>query len=73
MLCIPDLRLVRLETTVSYSSPIMSFMFAMFSSLTPCSLHRGLRHFWGIKVRGQHTATTGRGRSRLMAAKNAGK
>jgi len=24
-------------------------------------LHRGLRHYWGIKVRGQHTKTTGRG------------
>jgi ribosomal protein S13 len=23
-------------------------------------LHRGLRHFWGIRVRGQHTKTTGR-------------
>jgi small subunit ribosomal protein S18e len=24
-------------------------------------LHRGLRHYWQIKVRGQHTKTTGRG------------
>jgi small subunit ribosomal protein S18e len=24
-------------------------------------LHRGLRHFWGTRVRGQHTKTTGRG------------
>eukprot|EP00922_Rhytidocystis_sp_ex-Travisia-forbesii_P070320 GHVS01105062.1.p1 GENE.GHVS01105062.1~~GHVS01105062.1.p1 ORF type:complete len:156 (-),score=28.90 GHVS01105062.1:230-697(-) len=23
-------------------------------------LHRGLRHFWGLRVRGQHTKTTGR-------------
>jgi len=23
--------------------------------------HRGLRHFWGLKVRGQHTKSTGRG------------
>uniref|UniRef100_A0A2K5D6C6 Small ribosomal subunit protein uS13 n=1 Tax=Aotus nancymaae TaxID=37293 RepID=A0A2K5D6C6_AOTNA len=22
--------------------------------------HRGLRHFWGLRVRGQHTNTTGR-------------
>lgn len=22
--------------------------------------HRGLRHWWGLKVRGQHTCTTGR-------------
>ena len=24
--------------------------------------HRGLRHMWGLKVRGQRTGTTGRGR-----------
>ena len=24
--------------------------------------HRGLRHYWGIRVRGQHTKTTGRNR-----------
>ncbi|KAJ2769513.1 ribosomal 40S subunit protein S18B [Coemansia nantahalensis] len=24
-------------------------------------LHRGLRHAWGVRVRGQHTKTTGRG------------
>jgi len=24
--------------------------------------HRGLRHYWGIRVRGQHTNTPGRGR-----------
>ena len=30
--------------------------------------HRGLRHYWGIKVRGQHTKTTGR-KGRTMAAK----
>ena len=24
--------------------------------------HRGLRHYWGTRVRGQHTCTTGRGR-----------
>ncbi len=23
--------------------------------------HRGLRHKWGLRVRGQHTKTTGRG------------
>lgn len=25
--------------------------------------HRGVRHFWGLRVRGQHTKTTGRRRS----------
>ena len=30
--------------------------------LKKISNHRGLRHYWGIRVRGQHTKTTGRGR-----------
>ena len=30
--------------------------------------HRGLRHYWGIRVRGQHTKTTGR-RGKTMAVK----
>ena len=29
--------------------------------------HRGLRHYWGIRVRGQHTKSTGR-RGKTMAA-----
>eukprot|EP00920_Eleutheroschizon_duboscqi_P029307 GHVT01070892.1.p1 GENE.GHVT01070892.1~~GHVT01070892.1.p1 ORF type:complete len:154 (+),score=23.88 GHVT01070892.1:94-555(+) len=32
-------------------------------------LHRGLRHAWGIKVRGQHTKTTGRGGRTVGVAK----
>ena len=27
--------------------------------------HRGLRHYWGLRVRGQHTGTTGRRGKRL--------
>merc|ERR1712060_744521 len=34
-----------------------------------CRNHRGLRHYWGLKVRGQHTKTTGRGRFAMMMAK----
>jgi small subunit ribosomal protein S18e len=36
--------------------------------------HRGLRHYWGLKVRGQHSGTTGRGRlaATLQAAQQAG-
>ena len=30
--------------------------------------HRGLRHYWGIRVRGQHTKTTGR-RGKTVAVK----
>jgi small subunit ribosomal protein S18e len=25
--------------------------------------HRGLRHWWGVRVRGQHTCSTGRRRN----------
>jgi small subunit ribosomal protein S18e len=25
-----------------------------------CKKHRGLRHFWGVRVRGQRTKSTGR-------------
>ena len=28
--------------------------------LKKIKVHRGLRHFWGVRVRGQHTKTTGR-------------
>ena len=36
--------------------------------------HKGLRHYWGVKVRGQRTGTTGRGRlaAALMAAQQKG-
>ncbi|XBI95731.1 hypothetical protein VPH35_032129 [Triticum aestivum] len=27
---------------------------------SPTPNHRGLRHYWGVRVRGQHTKTTGR-------------
>ncbi|CAK0867519.1 unnamed protein product [Prorocentrum cordatum] len=30
-------------------------------------LHRGIRHYWGIRVRGQHTKTTGRHRDLLLS------
>lgn len=36
-------------------------------------LHRGLRHFWGLRVRGQHTKTTGRkGRTIGVSKKKGG-
>ncbi|KAJ1675833.1 ribosomal 40S subunit protein S18B [Spiromyces aspiralis] len=36
--------------------------------------HRGLRHFWGLRVRGQHTKTTGRrGRTVGVSKKKGGK
>jgi len=36
-------------------------------------VHRGLRHFWGLRVRGQHTKTTGRkGRTMGVSKKKGG-
>ena len=36
-------------------------------------LHRGIRHYWGVRVRGQHTKTTGRhGRTVGVAKKKGG-
>ncbi|KAJ9098907.1 ribosomal 40S subunit protein S18B [Naganishia cerealis] len=31
--------------------------------------HRGLRHYWNLRVRGQHTCTTGRRSGKTVAAK----
>ncbi|KAF3324326.1 hypothetical protein FCM35_KLT11793 [Carex littledalei] len=31
-----------------------------FERLKKIRNHRGLRHYWGLRVRGQHTKTTGR-------------
>ena len=35
--------------------------------------HRGLRHFWGLRVRGQHTKTTGRRGRTVGVSKKKGK
>ncbi|GFH11171.1 ribosomal protein S18 [Haematococcus lacustris] len=32
--------------------------------------HRGLRTYWGLRVRGQHTKTTGRAGKTMAAKKN---
>jgi len=41
-----------------------------FERLKKIRNHRGLRHYWGFKVRGQHTKTTGRhGRTVGVAGK----
>merc|ERR1712025_1066137 len=35
--------------------------------------HRGIRHHWGVRVRGQHTKTTGRGGKNVGASKKKNK
>jgi small subunit ribosomal protein S18e len=37
--------------------------------LRKARVHRGLRHMWGWKVRGQHTKTTGRGSAAIPGKK----
>ncbi|CAG9463733.1 unnamed protein product [Pedinophyceae sp. YPF-701] len=51
------------------SSGIDSQMRDVMERLKKMRIHRGLRHYWGFKVRGQHTCTTGRGRQAMLAAR----
>jgi len=38
-----------------------------FERMKKIRLHRGLRHYWNLRVRGQHTKTTGRhGRTQTL-------
>ena len=39
---------------------MLSLPSSLLFSLVSSSAHRGLRHYWGLTVRGQHTCTTGR-------------
>eukprot|EP01147_Barroeca_monosierra_P001023 gene1023-7922_t len=44
-----------------------------FERMKKMRLHRGIRHMWGIRVRGQHTKTTGRrGRTVGVSKKKGG-
>lgn len=48
---------VRLRVVMRCMSDLVLFL------LVPSVLsrsHRGIRHWWGVRVRGQHTKTTGR-------------
>eukprot|EP00049_Salpingoeca_infusionum_P016914 m.351159 g.351159 ORF g.351159 m.351159 type:complete len:152 (-) comp16183_c0_seq1:146-601(-) len=40
-----------------------------FERMKKMRLHRGIRHYWGVRVRGQHTKTTGRGGKTVGVAK----
>ena len=44
-----------------------------FERLKKIRSHRGLRHFWGLRVRGQHTKTTGRRGRTVGVSKKKGK
>merc|ERR1712093_824743 len=43
------------------TSQIDALMRGTLERLKKIRSHRGIRHFWGVRVRGQHTKTTGRG------------
>ena len=47
-------------TTQLTSSALSSKMRDDFERLKKIRNHRGLRHYWGLRVKGQHTKTTGR-------------
>lgn len=44
-----------------------------FERLKKIRAHRGLRHYWGLRVRGQHTKTTGRRGRTVGVSKKKGK
>ena len=50
------------KTTQVYSQSLQNSLREDLENLKRMRAHRGLRHYWGLKVRGQHTGTTGRGR-----------
>eukprot|EP00178_Gracilaria_changii_P011602 TRINITY_DN32861_c0_g1_i1.p1 TRINITY_DN32861_c0_g1~~TRINITY_DN32861_c0_g1_i1.p1 ORF type:complete len:176 (-),score=38.86 TRINITY_DN32861_c0_g1_i1:27-494(-) len=43
-----------------------------FERMKKIRLHRGLRHYWNLRVRGQHTKTTGRHGRTVGVAKRLG-
>jgi ribosomal protein S13 len=61
------------KNSQSVSNAVATKLREDLENLKKVRAHRGLRHYWCIKVRGQHTGTTGRGRSYALAAKESAK
>ena len=57
------------KTSQKYANFLDASLREDLERMKRCRLHRGLRHYWGIKVRGQHTKTTGRHRIHADAGK----
>ncbi len=57
------------KTSQIYSNTLSTKLRDDLEALKKMRAHRGLRHYWGLKVRGQHTCTTGRGRSYNVGGK----
>ena len=49
------------KNTHSFSNALDVHLRDDLERLKKIRSHRGLRHYWGLKVRGQHTKSTGRG------------
>jgi len=54
------------KTSQAFSNNLSAKLREDLERLKKIRCHRGLRHYWGIRVRGQHTCTTGR-RGKTMA------
>jgi small subunit ribosomal protein S18e len=48
------------ETTQALANAVDTKARDDLERLKKIKAHRGLRHYWGLRVRGQHTKTTGR-------------
>uniref|UniRef100_A0AC35UAP5 40S ribosomal protein S18 n=1 Tax=Rhabditophanes sp. KR3021 TaxID=114890 RepID=A0AC35UAP5_9BILA len=61
------------KTTQALSTGLESKLREDLERMKKIRLHRGLRHYWGLRVRGQHTKTTGRrGRTVGVSKKKGG-
>ena len=49
--------------------PLLALQRDDLERLKKIRAHRGLRHYWGLTVRGQHTKTTGRAGKTVGVAK----
>jgi small subunit ribosomal protein S18e len=58
------------KTTQLVSNSLDNKMREDFERMKKIRCHRGLRHFWGLRVRGQHTKTTGRRGRTVGVSKN---
>ena len=63
-------RLSRAERVLTHPPhPLLDLQRDDLERLKKIRAHRGLRHYWGLTVRGQHTKTTGRAGKTVGVAK----
>ena len=61
------------KSTHHYSNLLDSALRDDLERMKKMHMHRGLRHQWGVRVRGQHTKTTGRKGKTVGVSKTKGK